>query len=227
MSSLGDYTSASPPLAPPRFPPGMASEPTTRRDLFGGAISADLPSRYVDVSDFRPIPDNQEVWADASRDESVVVEILERQPEAGASGGICAAEWFFRDLCVEVDARVETGDAAVLRAYPLDDPAALAGLRVDERATTGAVSASACVGRQSVAKSRDAARNDVEVALVCIRLDAHRTDVLVTVNRALAIAPGSSADAPDAGKPGVPDAEATARAVAETFRVVDWNLFAG
>ena len=123
----------------------MASEPTTRRDLFGGAISADLPSRYVDVSDFRPIPDNQEVWADASRDESVVVEILERQPEAGASGGICAAEWFFRDLCVEVDARVETGDAAVLRAYPLVDPAALAGLRVDERATTGAVSASACV----------------------------------------------------------------------------------
>jgi hypothetical protein len=205
----------------------MASEPTTRRDLFGGAISADLPSRYVDVSDFRPIPDNQEVWADASRDESVVVEILERQPEAGASGGRCAAEWFFRDLCVEVDARVETGDAAVLRAYPLDDPAALAGLRVDERATTGAVSASACVGRQSVAKSRDAARNDVEVALVCIRLDAHRTDVLVTVNRALAIAPGSSAVAPDAGKPGVPDAEATARAVAKTFRVVDWNLFAG
>ena len=37
----------------------------------------------------------------------------------------------------------------------------------------------------------------------------------------------SGAVAPDAGKPGVPDAEATARAVAETFRVVDWNLFAG
>ena len=70
-------------------------------------------------------------------------------------------------------------------------------------------------------------RDSVEVALVCIRLDAHRTDILVTVNRALAIAPGSSAVAPDAGKPGVPDAEATARAVAETFRVVDWNLFAG
>jgi hypothetical protein len=56
----------------------VTCEPTTSRALYGGAMSARLPDRYVDVSDFRPVPDNQEMWTDASRDESVIVEILER-----------------------------------------------------------------------------------------------------------------------------------------------------
>ena len=30
------------------------------RQLFGGAIDAQLPSRFQDVSDFRPVPNNQE-----------------------------------------------------------------------------------------------------------------------------------------------------------------------
>ncbi len=29
--------------------------------LFGGAIELSFPERFVDVSDFRPIPDHQEV----------------------------------------------------------------------------------------------------------------------------------------------------------------------
>ena len=53
-------------------------EPTGRRELFGGAITVDLPTRMVDVSDFRPVPDNQEVWTDADRDESIILELLER-----------------------------------------------------------------------------------------------------------------------------------------------------
>jgi hypothetical protein len=94
-------------------PPEMAdAEPFVRRELFGGAITAELPERLVDVSDFRPVPDNQEVgqtqqgrhaaggrqhyaggarpcsthactslavpqvWADASCDQSLIVEIL-------------------------------------------------------------------------------------------------------------------------------------------------------
>lgn len=30
-------------------------------ELFGGAIIANIPERFVDVSDFRPVPDHQEV----------------------------------------------------------------------------------------------------------------------------------------------------------------------
>lgn len=31
------------------------------RQLFGGAVDLSLPARMVDVSDFRTVPDNQEV----------------------------------------------------------------------------------------------------------------------------------------------------------------------
>lgn len=30
-------------------------------ELYGGAIITQLPERFVDVSDFRPVPDHQEV----------------------------------------------------------------------------------------------------------------------------------------------------------------------
>ena len=39
--------------------PDAALEPFVERELFGGAILASFPARYVDVSDFRPVPDNQ------------------------------------------------------------------------------------------------------------------------------------------------------------------------
>ena len=76
----------------------MTTDASRKVPLFGGAISAHLPTRYVDVSDFRPVPDNQEVWTDASVDESVIVEILERVEEgpSDAEGG--AAGWFWEDL---------------------------------------------------------------------------------------------------------------------------------
>ena len=76
----------------------MTADASRKVPLFGGAISAHLPTRYVDVSDFRPVPDNQEVWTDASVDESVIVEILERVEDgpSDAEGG--AAGWFWEDL---------------------------------------------------------------------------------------------------------------------------------
>ena len=54
----------------------MESEVIPVRQLFGGAIDMCIPARLVDVSDFRPVPDNQEVLADGATDQSVIVEIL-------------------------------------------------------------------------------------------------------------------------------------------------------
>lgn len=39
----------------------MSEEPIEIRELFGGAVELSFPPRMIDVSDFRPIPDNQEV----------------------------------------------------------------------------------------------------------------------------------------------------------------------
>jgi Ran-interacting Mog1 protein len=38
-----------------------AEEQVVQHQLFGGAILLDFPARFTDISDFRPVPDNQEV----------------------------------------------------------------------------------------------------------------------------------------------------------------------
>ena len=40
------------------------------RELYGGAITFNVPSRFADVSRFRDIPDHQEVLVDADTDQS-------------------------------------------------------------------------------------------------------------------------------------------------------------
>nr|KAF6305459.1 RAN guanine nucleotide release factor [Pipistrellus kuhlii] len=54
-------------------------EPTQDYPLFGGAFSATLPVGAIDVSDLRPIPDNQEVFCHRVTDQSLIVELLELQ----------------------------------------------------------------------------------------------------------------------------------------------------
>ncbi len=39
----------------------MAAEQLVQHRLFGGAIELAFPQRLADISDFRPVPDHQEV----------------------------------------------------------------------------------------------------------------------------------------------------------------------
>ena len=39
----------------------MLGEQMILRALYGGAVEMDIPVRFEDVSDFRPVPDHQEV----------------------------------------------------------------------------------------------------------------------------------------------------------------------
>ncbi|WVR09638.1 hypothetical protein IAU60_006711 [Kwoniella sp. DSM 27419] len=55
------------------------------RQLFGGAVSAELPTLYIDASDLRQIPDNQEVFLSSTSDTAVVLEVL-GMVEDGAAG---------------------------------------------------------------------------------------------------------------------------------------------
>jgi hypothetical protein len=45
--------------------------------LFGGAIEALIPAHFQDASQFRQIPDNQEVFVAGDSDDSVIIELLE------------------------------------------------------------------------------------------------------------------------------------------------------
>lgn len=47
------------------------------RELFGGGIRINVPDNFVDVSDFRQVPDHQEVFVSNDSDATLIVELLE------------------------------------------------------------------------------------------------------------------------------------------------------
>ena len=51
------------------------------RELFGGGLSIKVPKHFKDVSSFRQVPDNQEVFVSNDSDDSLIVELLEMPSE--------------------------------------------------------------------------------------------------------------------------------------------------
>ena len=185
-----------------------ADDPSKKTPLFGGAISAQLPARYVDISDFRPLPDNQEVWTDADKDESVIVEIVERVDD-GPSDDVGAAGWFWKDLA-EVSG-CDAGDVNLSDVRRLDNEQLPA-------MTEQFAKASIAVGTMKMAKGRgcgDDQKKEVEVAMANVRLPQVGTDVLVTLNRP------KGDGAIGFGGAGV----SILLKILETFSIDDWSLF--
>ncbi|XLR04050.1 hypothetical protein HN51_058875 [Arachis hypogaea] len=83
---------------------------------FGGKLSSLFPHRFQDVSDIRQVPDHQEVFADATRDESLIFELLEYKHDVADNG---SAVWFLQDLANEQDAE---GSVVIEQSEVLEAP---------------------------------------------------------------------------------------------------------
>lgn len=59
-----------------------------RTPLFGGALEAELPDNFADVSKLRQVPDNQEVFIDKDGFTSIIFDITERVGGPGSSDEI-------------------------------------------------------------------------------------------------------------------------------------------
>ena len=79
--------------------------------LYGGAMLTELPKSYADASNFREVPDHQEVWVDTSSDRSVIIEVLEQKEVPDTE----AMEFFLNDLA----SFNEATEAKVLHTKPL------------------------------------------------------------------------------------------------------------
>lgn len=199
----------------------------TLRQLFGGAILVELPTEFVDVSNVRDVPDHQEVFANQDTDQSVIIEILERENSIKKPED-CVA-YFFNDLAEHNDCKPE--DAKILTCQNLtnevntecDSPTnetlpsttnyssshleqmlrtekQLPLVRRAMESTLGQVEVCCIIGRQMVSKFREAesAKNEILVYLAVIRLPKFSTDVLVAMNVPTQIsAQSSSATAVD------------------------------
>ncbi len=214
-----------------------------RRPLFGGAISAVIPERFRDISAIRDVPDNQEVFVDVDRDDSAIVELLELLSDVPDAN---AAQFHFAELAASNDA---TGPG--LSMIEFEQPMTAVQIPLIGLSASGAAGATAAglIGRQRVSKGRegDSARNDVRIYLAVIRLPAVGTDVVITVNEPVAIAPSSSsavstgaaapsapalaaADGAVAGPfpsagPALPPGFAEFMTLLQSFTIHDWGLF--
>ncbi|XP_020557432.1 ran guanine nucleotide release factor [Oryzias latipes] len=150
------------------------------RPLFGGSMSAVFPSNATDVSVFRDIPDNQEVFAHAHTDQSLIVELVEYQADVADPD---AARFHLEDIAGSngaVGASEVTGVLELPRA---------------ELSLVECSSAWKATGAQRVAKFNEETRNAVTVHLGVFRLPQFSTDVLITFNDPQSISPGSSSAA--------------------------------
>lgn len=150
--------------------------------LFGGALSALLPQSATDISELREIPDNQEVFAHAHTDQSLIVELVEYQGQVADQD---AAKYHFEDIAGSNKA-LEPGSFEVTAVVPLSK---------SEVSLSDCSSAWMLTGTQSVSKFNEEARNVVTIHLGLFRLPQFSTDVLITFNDPQSISPDSSSAA--------------------------------
>ena len=181
---------------------------TGTRHLYGGTILTTLAGRFEDVSAFRQVPDHQEVFADGKTDESVIIELLDREDKADQE----ATRYFFDDLAEANSATnvhiIESGP------IPVSD---IPGLQ-----SVPGASASYIVGEQEVRKYNETAANSITIFLVVVRLPSVGTDLLLTLNRPTSISPYSSSW----GVEQPPESPMTImEGLVKNLVIKDWSLF--
>uniref|UniRef100_A0A3P8UVX1 RAN guanine nucleotide release factor n=1 Tax=Cynoglossus semilaevis TaxID=244447 RepID=A0A3P8UVX1_CYNSE len=152
------------------------------RPLFGGALSAVIPHSATDVSDLREIPDNQEVFAHAHTDQSLIVELVEFQAQVSDQD---SALYHFEDIA-DSNKALEPGTFAVSNVVALPPT---------EISLSECSSAWMLSGTQCVSKFNEQARNTVTIHLGLFRLPQFTTEILVTFNDPQIISPDSSSAA--------------------------------
>ncbi|KAG7911472.1 hypothetical protein KL906_000793 [Ogataea polymorpha] len=166
--------------------------------LYGGAITTQIPAGLIDASILRQIPDTQEVFVagpdtQLGPEDAIIFDLLESVDVADNA----AAEYHFQELAKLNGAE----DAKILEVANVQCP----NFAQDP--------AYVLVGSQEAKKwGRD--QTQLVVLLGLIRLQKVQTDLLITYNL-----PGS-----DFG-PRIPAAKQVIQHVLESLRVQDWSLF--
>lgn len=166
----------------PQPPGSLMQRAPQSQPLFGGALSAVLPHSIVDTSELREIPDNQEVFAHAHTDQSLIVELVEYQTQVSDQD---AVRYHFEDIAGSNKAS-GPGSVQVTDVVPLTQ---------SELGLSDCSSAWMLSGTQCVSKFNEEAKNTVALHLALLRLPQFSTDVLISFNDPQSISPESSSAA--------------------------------
>ncbi|EIW60576.1 Mog1p/PsbP-like protein [Trametes versicolor FP-101664 SS1] len=173
------------------------------RELFGGAITATLPVTFLDASNFRQVPDTQEVYLSPDSGISIIVEVLE---SVSATDLREAAGQHFDSLAHDNDAKSQS----VIEAVEVSN---------DSKGATP--NPTVLYGTQAVQKFNTATADEVRILLALYRVSEKKVDLVMTMNAPMT---GSDGDAITEKEWGTArDAFNTA---ARSLRIVDYGLFA-
>ena len=212
--------------------------------LYGGAITCDVPSDWINVSELRQVPDHQEVFVDNTHDDDndddqerpcLVVEILEYQTDQTDDR---VGQYLFEDLAdangaTERDFRGFDTDAVGLRTligYGINDEDNSSNNNNnhnvnnnhgnDGEAKNNTTRYRLCwgVGRQQMTKDKQ--QIDILVEVCVVRLPAVSTDLLLTLSRRKPTDETKQAVLGDNA-----DLGPVFRRIISSFRIRAWSLF--
>lgn len=212
------------------------------RPLFGGSMSISTPSSMVDMSEYRQVPDHQEVFADATTGASLIVELLARE---GVVEDDHAGAFYFIDLAKANQSRMEEDDESPLETHPLPSAvlqqAALAQVELSNSGGDNGAAAAASrmvalccsyssltTGMQRISKYTNEVgkENDVFVGVILFRLlPPVSTDILVSLSAPLRIHRESSEAQAIKRFLSKEERDDILNEAAASLMVRDWNLF--
>ncbi|KAF2121934.1 hypothetical protein BDV96DRAFT_134193 [Lophiotrema nucula] len=179
-------------------------------ELYGGAITVDLPTAFGDVSQIRQVADHQEVYLDSNGYSSVVFDILERV-EKGSDEE--ALQYHFQDLIEGTDDStnvLEQGGARMAK-IPNAPVYVLTYIQTPPPTTEA---------------PKRPTPDFTSIHLLLLRLKEQSTDIVITVN--VPHYAGQYVKSAEGEKTQMmKDGEAVKEKILETFEIKDWGLFEG
>ncbi|RPD79852.1 Mog1p/PsbP-like protein [Lentinus tigrinus ALCF2SS1-7] len=173
------------------------------KELFGGSITTTLPTTLIDASNFRQVPDTQEVFISRDSGVSIIVEVLQ---SVDATELREAASLHFDALAHDNDAKTkqvnETTDVPNGSDGTTPDPVVL-------------------YGTQTVQKFNSQSADEVRILLALYRVLDRNIDLVMTMNVPMASADGGAVSEEDWN-----EAKAAFEIAAKSLRILDYGLFA-
>ncbi|KIO13287.1 hypothetical protein M404DRAFT_18783 [Pisolithus tinctorius Marx 270] len=178
----------------------------TSRALFGGAVTAILPSAVLDISDIRQVPDSQEAFLYPKSDAFLSIEVLQRVPPEDDAE---AARYHF-DVLAEENGAIDK-EITEIRALQLEPKKAITS---DDLTPSPMF----LYGRQKARKFNQPQANEVDILIALFRIVTSKATADVVVSASI---PTEST--------GLVDRDAIKsdfQTLVSSFHILDFALFA-
>lgn len=187
-------------------------------DLFGGAITVNVPTNFADVSKIRQVPDNQEVYLDKNGFTSLSFDITERVSHLSTDKD--ALNYHFNDIVAETDTKntLSINESVKLPNFPKTTP--ILALTAITRPSASTAAANALTSTHT------------NIYFTLIRLVEQSTDIVISLNipHLAGETEGHQSNGTEAGtaqRNTEQEAENMFNGIVTSFSINDWGLFSG